>query len=136
MEKRSELRILLIWVGLPEILDHQGAREVGSAGWGEEVPALCNAPEATTRVQLLSISCNPPTFTALLCMPEAALGAVRGRRDKGLSRVTVDSGSVCGEREGRGLNSTAGKWWVGAGNDEPLLEGQPGLRMPDAGAHA
>lgn len=69
-------------------------------------------------------------------MPEAALGAVMGQRDKGLSRVTVDSGSVCGERGGRGLNSIAGKWWVGAGNDEPLLEGQPGIRLPDAGAHA
>lgn len=39
MEKRSELWILLIRIGLPETLDPQGAREVGSACWGEEAPA-------------------------------------------------------------------------------------------------
>lgn len=72
-------------------------------------PALCNASEATTtRAQLLSLFCSPPAFTAPLCRPEAALGDVRGPRNKGLSRVTVDSGSVCGEGfttagEGAGL---------------------------------
>lgn len=38
--------------------------------------------------------------------------------------------------KGEGLSTAGEQRWVGAGKNEPLLGGRPGLRLPDAGAHA
>ena len=65
MEKRSELRMVLIRVGLPETSDHQGACEVWLMHVGKRrlPPTTCEAPEASVSMQLLDFSWNPQTFT-------------------------------------------------------------------------
>lgn len=88
MKKRSELWILLIWVGLPETLDHQGAREVGSACWVEEASSRRLHSRGPPRAHRLDLCRNLQTFAVFPSTPDAALGVVTRQRNKGVSPGT------------------------------------------------
>lgn len=141
MEKRSELRGVLIRVRMPETLDHQGAREVGSACWREEAPIItCNVPEVSTFTQLLDLSRHPPTCTlssvSQMC---PAVGTSQGKRQVRAQSLQRHSGqrlSAWSWGAGRGLQSSIGKPYRPQVKGKPPLEGQPGLTLPDAGEYA